>query len=444
MVDVSVPGLARESAAPRQLPGEGEAGVDLAARLVVVVCALNLNGVFSMALGIDQAASLLMLAACLVLIWRRGRTVGHLSFQLFLAAMGSYLLFGGISAGPEPASYPPEKYYATYAATIILTWAMVGYVSSLHGAARTGFLIFTRNVLVIAAASVWLSPILYQFYVNLPFSAEQRAGGFFANPNEAAMVAVFALVLMLALPFKRLSVQAAMLLMATGAVFLTLSKTGMSLVVLLFAWHVVRNLKGPAIAVVLICTAALMGAIQDPRVVLESIAEQEYVPFDSYQRGRILAVADILGGQINETTTTRRTILWSMATERAAQTTLLGDGLGSAHHMAGGLFENGEWLGAHNTVLMLWNEGGPIPAILLVASIAAAVAACIRYRLWAVELTCLGVLVADLMGTHSALATRYDNLLLGIVLGLIAAAARAPSRPAPEHAALSHRVLEPA
>jgi hypothetical protein len=390
----------------------------------VAICALNLNGVFSMALGIEQAASLLMLAACLLLIWRRGRTAGHISFLLFVSSIGSYLLLGGLSTGPTATPYPPEKYYGTYGATIVLTWAIVGYITSLNSSAKKSFLTFTRNAFFVAAGSVWFSPILYQLYVNLPFSSAQRAGGFFANPNEAAMASVFALVLALALPFRRPIVQVAMLVMATGSVFLTLSKTGMSLVVLLFVWHLVRNLKGPAIAVAVIGAAALIAAIQDPRVVLTLIAEQQYVEFDSYQQGRILAVADILGGQINETTTTRRTILWSMATERAAQQSLLGGGLGAAHYMVGGLFENGEWMGAHNTVLMLWNEGGPVPALLFLAAIAAAVAACIRHRLWAVELTCLGVLAADLMGTHSALATRYENLMLAVVLGLISAAAR--------------------
>lgn len=433
------PGRSTELLAARRWPGDPDAGVDLAAKVTVVICALNLNGVFSMALDIQQGASLVMLAACLLLIWRRGRIAGHLSFLLFVASIGSYLLFGGLSTGPTSTPYPPEKYYATYGATIVLTWAIVGYVTSLDGTARTAFLIFTRNTLVIAAASVWISPILYELYVNLPFSSEQRAGGFFANPNEAAMAAVFALVLTLALPFRRLPVQIATLLLTTGSVILTLSKTGMSLVVILFVWHLVRNLKGPAIAVALVCAAALIVAIQDPRIVLESIAEQQYVEFDSYQQGRILAVADILGGQINEATSTRRTILWSLATERAAQQLLLGSGLGTGHYMAGGLFENGEWMGAHNTVLMLWNESGPVPAILFIAAMAAAAGACIKYRLWAVELTCLGVLAADLMGTHSALATRYDNLMLAIVLGLISAAAKAHSQTALVHVGASHR-----
>ncbi|WP_439603097.1 O-antigen ligase family protein [Devosia sp.] len=441
MLDSLKPRSARERIVTRLSPGDDGSVVDLAAKLVVVICALNLNGVFSMALGVEQAASLVMLAACLLLIWRRGRTAGHVSFLLFVASIAGYLLLGGLATGPASTPYPPEKYYATYGATIVLTWAIVGYISSLDGPARTEFLIFTRNTFIVAAASVWVSPLLYQLYVNLPLSSEQRAGGFFANPNEAATAAVLALVLTLALPFRQLSIQAAMLLMATGAVFLTLSKTGMSLVVVLIVWHLVRNLRGPAIAVALICAAAAIATIQDPRVVLEAIAEQQYVEFDSYQKGRILAVADILGGQINETTTTRRTILWSMATERASQQVLLGNGLGTAHYMVGGLFENGEWMGAHNTILMLWGESGPVPALLFLAAIAAAVAACIKYRLWAVELTCLGVLAADLMATHSALATRYDNLVLAIVLGLISAAARARSDIAPKDADASRGVV---
>lgn len=435
------PGSSVEPVVARRLLSDPEATVDLGAKVIVAICALNLNGVLSMALDIQQGASLVMLAACLLLIWRRGRTVGHLSFLLFVASMGSYLLFGGLSTGSTPTPFPPEKYYATYGATIVLTWAIVGYITSLDAKAKTAFLIYTRNALLVAAATVWLSPLLYQVYVNLPFSSEQRAGGFFANPNEAAMTAVFALAFTLAMPFRRLDVQVAMLLMATGSVFLTLSKTGMSLVVVLFVWHLVRNLKGPAIAAALICAAAMIAAIQDPRVVLEAIAEQQYVEFDSYQRGRILAVADILGGQINETTTTRRTILWSIATERASQQMLVGEGLGTAHYMVGGLFENGEWMGAHNTVLMLWNESGPIPAILFLAAMAAAVAGCIKYRLWAVGLTCLGVLAADLMGTHSALATRYDNLMLAIVLGLISSAAKAYNDTAFEHVDAQHRTV---
>jgi O-antigen ligase len=272
---------------------------------------------------------------------------------------------------------------------------------------------------LLAAASVWASPILYQYYVNLPLSAQQRMGGFFGNPNEAAMASLVAVALVLGVPFRNRLLQISLPLMAVGAIALTFSKTAMSCLVLILAWHVFQRAKGimlfilPAAAVLAIVT------IQDVDVPT-LIAENSWIELDPSQKIRILAVGKILGGEIDENTTTGRTYLWALVVERAWDRFPLGSGIGSGHNVIGGIVENDVWQGAHNSFIMILGESGPLPAALLAASIIVLFVAVKRNPIGQAGLSCLFILVIDMMATHGALATRYHNLMLAVVMGLMA------------------------
>ena len=393
---------------------------DLAARSLAAACALNLNGVVSMAFDLGQVASILIFVTSLYLILKRGQAAWSTPLTLLFLAMVSYLTLASIFFDPLQTVYEPEKFYQAYGASILIIWAMAGYTASLDpGLQLDNYLRFLRNIFLLAAASVWASPILYQYYVNLPFSAQQRMGGFFGNPNEAAMASLIAVALVLGIPFRSRLLQIPLLLMVIGAVALTFSKTAMSCLVLILAWHVFQRAKGvilfllPAAAVLAIVT------IQDVDVPT-MIAENSWIELDQSQRNRILAVGKILGGEIDENTSTGRTYLWGLVLERAWDRFPLGSGIGSGHNVIGGVVENDAWQGAHNSFIMMLGESGPLPVALLAASIIALFLAVIRNPIGQAGLSCLFILVIDMMATHGALATRYHNLMLAVVLGLVA------------------------
>ncbi|MCO5091035.1 O-antigen ligase [Bosea sp. (in: a-proteobacteria)] len=395
--------------------------VDRAARILVIVCVLNLNGVFDMMFDIGQAVSLIILATSLVLIATTGRRAWSPPFSLLIAAIASYLILGWLLYDPAASVEPASKYLQSYFNSILIIWALAGYVASLpQGRRLDGFLKFLRNSFLVAAASVWMSPLLYQYYVNLPFSAQQRMGGVFANPNEAAAASCFAVALVLALPLRFRVLQFAAVAMAAGAVIMTFSKGGISMLVILLGWHVVRHARGVGLVAIVLTSLLALVLVQNPRALVETVTDLPLLELDASQKDRILAVADIFGGEIDERTTTGRTVLWDFVIERALHDFPLGSGLGSAHHIVGGILELDVWQGAHNTFLMVWGESGVIPLLLLVSAMVAVVFASLHHAHRSLGVTCLFVLLVVMMSGHIALATRYHNVMLAVVLGLSA------------------------
>ena len=403
----------------------------VAARSLAAACALNLNGVVSMAFDLGQVASIVMLITSLYLILKCGNAAWSTPLVLLFLAIASYLALASIFFDPLQTVYEPEKFYQAYGAAILIIWAMAGYTASLDPALHLDkFLRFLRNIFLITAASVWASPVLYQYYVNLPFSAQQRMGGFFANPNEAAMASLIAIALVLGVPFRSGLLQIPLLLMAAGAVALTFSKTAMSCLVIIFAWHVLRRTKRALLFILPIATIAAIIVIQDVDIPA-MIAENTLIELDPSQKSRVLAVEKILGGDINENTSTGRTYLWTLVLERAWDRFPLGSGIGSGHNVIGGVVENDDWQGAHNTFIMMLGESGPLPAVLLAASIITLLTAVMRNPIGQAGLSCLFILVIDMMATHGALATRYHNLMLAVVIGLVTHRLATLRRPQP-------------
>jgi hypothetical protein len=391
---------------------------DVAARGLAAACALNLNGVFSMAFDLGQAASIVMLVTSLSLIIKCGKAAWSTPFALMVFAIVSYLALASIFFDPLQTVYEPEKFYQAYGVSILIIWAMAGYTASLEPWLRLdNFLRFLRNIFLVSAASVWASPILYKYYVNLPLSAEQRMGGFFANPNEAAIASVIAVALVLGLPFRSRLLQLPLLLMAVGAVTLTFSKTAMSCLVVILAWHLFQRVKGAMLFILPFVAVLAIAAIQDAEDILTMVVENPLIDLDQTQKNRILAVGDILGGGIDERTSTGRTHLWALVLERAWDRFPLGSGIGSAHNVIGGIVENDAWQGAHNSFIMMLGESGPLPAVLLVASMVTLFVAVMRSPLGRILTPCVFALVIDMIATHGALATRYHNLMLAVALG---------------------------
>ncbi len=397
--------------------------VDAIARMLTAICLLNINGVMWMAFDQEALASIAMLGPAVLLVVFAGRHAWSLPFSLVVGAITTYLAFGAFFMGTSSEADDMAQYVRAYGGTLVILWAVTGYTASLvdNDKRLLSFLRFVRNTLLLGAASVWFSPVLYQYYVNVPlaFSFEERLGGFFANPNEAAMVAVFAVVFVKEVPFSNRLLGWLALAMALIAVFLTLSKTGITCVIVYLAWSVMRKAKRSGVALLLPIVIMAILLVQDLEGVLRYITENPVLQLETAQQNRVLEIGDVFSGQINEKTTTGRTYLWQLAAARAWEAFPSGNGLGSAHQMAGGLFQNDGWLGAHNTFLMIWCESGILPTILLIAAMVWTLSNTLRHPLWHLILPISIVLLTDMMATHTALLTRYHNLIMALILGLL-------------------------
>lgn len=395
---------------------------NVVARLLVLICVLNLNGVVTMLTGVGQTFSIFLLVGALYLLTRGIKTALAGPIIWLIIAVAAYLILANLYYDPSSSSVDPFQINSAYLSSLLLIVAVASYCGRLIDERhRRGFVEFLRNTFVIAAAATLLSPVLYQFYTYLPQSSTQRMGGLFGNPNEAAVVAVFAAALLQTFPFRNRLTQLALLLLVIVSVILTLSKTGMvAMIVVLFVTSI-WPIKLPKLLIISALAVAAFAFVQDPRALILATVETLGLNLNDSQLTRLLAVPEILSGRLDEETTTHRSLLWQAIYEDAWRRFPTGGGIGSAHNYSGvgGLYQNNTWQGAHNVFLMLFAEAGPLAPMLMVVALVSVAA-----KLWSLGSTArpllllLMVLVVELSSTHTGLTTRYSNIVIASIFGL--------------------------
>jgi O-antigen ligase len=233
------------------------------------------------------------------------------------------------------------------------------------------------------------------------------------------------MLIVVGLPFKNRLLQLGALCLTFGAAILTFSKMAMSLAILILAWQLVRWLRRISLVIIPIVAFASILIVQDVSSVFNTIAEQPILELGKSQKARVMAIGSILSAKIDRDTSTGRTELWAIGIKKAWERFPLGWGLGSFHHLIGGHYERGLWLGVHNTYLMLWGEGGALVGILVLLWIFTMILYASRSVLRSVALPWALIFLVSMMTGHSVLGHRYQNLALAVVFGLIALTASA-------------------
>lgn len=394
--------------------------LDLSFLVIAVISLLNLNGAVAMAIGVEQAGSPLLLVALFVLIWKLGASPIPASGRMLFLALISYLVLAStfsIIYGPHDAA---GRLFGAYCITMTMLWAQIIYMGY---AARTGrkerILTTVRNLSVVASISVLTSPLLYSFFLNVPPSSEYRFGGFFANPNEAGVMACVGLAFLLAVPLKRMWMHIAALIVCSVAVILTFSKTAWLVMILVWALHLLRKAERNPIFLIIIIATMVSMALIEVREVLAWIMDNPYfqVSFEQQRRIEQVMLADIAGVSA-ENTLTGRDFLWQFGFAKIMETPLLGHGLGTFHHLEGGLLELDVWQGVHNVYLMFWGEAGPIPFLMLVAaSIIVARDVAVRAS-HSLALPLAMIIFINLQVNHNILSSRYFLVVIAVLITL--------------------------
>lgn len=390
-------------------------------KIVIAICALNLNGLLYMLLDIDQAATIVLLLASLIVVAANLKEPWNLPKLLLLSSMALYLVIGLLKYNPSATARQIEVITLGYMGGILVIASISSHIIKIADDFDKveEILKFSRNIFQISAISVLFSSWLNAVYINKPQSYQDRMGGFFANPNEAAMASLVALALAMTVPAKNVMIRYASYAVPFIAVILTFSKSAIVIMIAIFAIdsiiksaYLKQRSRATFVFVVLTLSSVLLVGGSDYLYPTNLTIDQER---------RVAAISDILTGRIDEHTTTGRTVLWTHSLQIAWSSMPFGSGLGSGHHVVGGLFQGGQWQGTHNTFLLFLLESGAIPFALLIASffIAAFYISSSRY-----SLTCSYfyiIFMNDLMVTHTALVTRYDNIIIGLFIGMISA-----------------------
>jgi len=394
---------------------------DLFARLLTVICVMNLNGVVNLLTGRGQTFSILMLACCAYLLLRFFKRIWSPSALLVSLSIFSYLALAWVYYSPITSTVDPLRLTNSYFNSVIVLMALIVYCSGLRGKRRLNFSRFLRDVCIISAVATMASPFLYRFYVNLPPSFEQRMGGLFANPNEAATMGVLALALLQVFPHKRRSIQLCLILLIGASIIVTLSKTGMAAAVIVLTLTTFAIVKGVGKVALLSAVAAAVFVIQDLDKLIVRAVDMLGADLSASQMDRLFAVVDILSGRIDTYTSTNRSDIWALILSDAWDRFPAGGGLGSAHFYVGGYMDNGVWQGAHNTFLMVLAEAGPIPFALLVMTIGFTAWRVVRFgRAGFPYLVVLIVICIEMLASHNSLVLRQSNIALAFVVGMAA------------------------
>ena len=374
-----------------------------------------------MAFAAEQAISIIILVSALYLLIRNFQHLMSPLVTCVLLTFLFYLVFGTLFYDDINTSSPLGRYVRGYLGSLLIILALTSFIlANADDRKIIRYLGFVRNCLIIAAVSVYLSPILYQkVFVTLPPTDLNRFGGVFGNPNEAGIVACLAVVFAWHVPFKFKLLQLLALLITAGAVVLTFSKTAMSFIILMLIFIMMRSFKKYLIISVPAILITLVFFIQYSEEIFNTIADQNYVELTENQQNRIRTVGKIISGNIDEDTTTGRTIIWKIGFDRFLENFPKPGGLGSFHSLVGGArAASGEWAGVHNTYLMMFGEGGLLAGAMLVLTMVSLLWSSWRHEGIHLEFFCWIAIAADMFANHHALLFRYLDFMFGIMLGL--------------------------
>jgi len=330
----------------------------------------NINGLIYALFGILAPFSILILISSLIITFYLFRykkiTLPH---HIFNATVVGYLLIAGISwCFFSHLHFRDAPYYRALRKqlpAILLVYAFYKY--TIYEGERNGL----ENLLIFVTMFMFLITMTIPFgeMIGLrnviEYKSSTRESGVFSNPNKAGAHINYnlALVLFFILNSRRwFWLFIGMLPLVIYSTFVTFSKSAMISAILIVVVFLFMNIKGNyrlgkprrnrlRFFIVMIF---VIGTALAPTVVklLYSLGPQQIT--------RVLQVGQIMTGQIDEKTTTHRSVLWEEGVELIKQFPISGHGFGSFHKLPKGR------LNVHNTYLMVFGEAGILPFIALV------------------------------------------------------------------------------
>lgn len=376
--------------------------------LLIVYAGINLNGIMQFATGMLGFLSPLILGISLVVIVacasKRLAGDAYVWFLFFILAYG----LGGLLPLASGGELDSTRLVA-YLGTAIYCSAVYFFIAQRGDEGLQSVLAVLQILFFFDCVAVLNDGLIVSYFgIDRP---QERASGFFDNPNEAAVMALYFLVI-IATTATRLSLATVLkFAVALAALLLTFSKTGMLLFFFLAgAFLLARRSYG-----ILVIALASMLALYP---IIQFIVSVNPLGMTDEQVLRIEQIVDIFSGEVDNKTTTGRVELWSIGLERISKTIPLGSGIGSFHRMEGSgyLDLEGNWLGVHNTFLMVLGESGLIPFLIFLGFLFVLIRTSLS---GAYSLTMAGFLVifiSDMFVTHGVLTLRLHNVILAITM----------------------------
>ncbi|PHI20727.1 hypothetical protein CEQ90_06660 [Lewinellaceae bacterium SD302] len=415
-----------------------ETVVKVAFALLAAMLLCNLNGVVFLILGVTAPLSpiILFLAGLIIAVslFRLKIEISSLSMNLFLLFIVVYIVFGLLVLSFDASElHPTTSIYSTirYYIPSLLILAASYFATRVYlraGESRRllrlliGLCIFTAGFTILAPE---LGLTEYYTYARASSLKSERQSGLFANPNEAGAFGVYLLVLLLAGwgYFKRKAwVCLIFIPVAVYSTFISFSRASIIFTVFIILLYVLYHVK---IFFAFKSVHPFRAALSSLALVAATIFVVSnffsYVNQLSYaQRTRLLQVAKLASGEVNEKTTSERSVLYTYAFEKIGQRPLTGYGLGTYHRINfRGTYND---IGVHNTHLLILGEAGVFVYLLFFASFAI-----LAWKGWVHPHQAIGFLILGVVAIffinvagagHNALNNRTSNVLIGVACAL--------------------------
>lgn len=406
--------------------------LNFCAFLLILILFGNLNGIFNYVFQVVAPLSPIILLLSAIIIFSLVKQNYEKVSKLFWAFVLFYILYLYFSTVSfilyNDQIYSGNNYLLTlrgYLSSIIIilcfykltSWSL--YHNEFYSLLNRLFIFTLLGVVIIFISSI--------AGFNLGLDTE-RAGGFFANPNNASRLILYCTCITLCFAISEKKKYGAIYLLLVPilfyAVFITFSKAGLItfpvliLAFLSFCLLRYRKLYKPKRKIFIYLSLAFMLSIVSITIYFSTILEQ----LSWGQLLRLQRTMAFLSGEISEATTSERSTLFRIGFDLVGQHPLIGNGLTSFH--AYDIPVNGKHIGVHNTFFLILGESGIFPFTLYSTLILILIRKSWKLENLAMSFLFLAILlvyIINVAGTgHTALDDRVSNCLFGVMLGYFA------------------------
>ncbi|MEM9544433.1 MAG: O-antigen ligase family protein [Bacteroidota bacterium] len=251
----------------------------------------------------------------------------------------------------------------------------------------------------------------------------ERSAGFFGNPNEAGSFANYALVIFLTLFFisKKKAVFIGLAGLAIAGSVLSFSKAAFIISTLMVLFFFFKNItffhkstQRTRIAFVTLIFGLIFGVF----AFFNSSTGQKF-ELTRAQQKRIVGTLALLSGEINEETTSDRTVVYSHGFGLIKRNPYIGHGIGTFHRFNSGNMK----IGVHNTYILILGESGILPILLFLGFYFMLIYRGLMITDAGLSFFIIGVTTIYMLGvagtSHNALDDRTSNALVSIILAIL-------------------------
>jgi O-antigen ligase len=395
---------------------------------IAFISLTNLNGVAKLVADMDRAFSGVLLLASIVTLmppaaslWLGLGTAGG----LFVLFTGLFVFIGTVVtqlAGGSPDTLANILMSMT-ALLIVVPCAQYAFVATRNGRLSSLLtaiaLICTVHVIATLTFGSWGVDAYRPDVVGIGLDLN-RYSGLFWNPNEAGLALVVITLVYMALGALggRRWIWILLAIASSIAVMLTFSRGSMIVLLLVLGYTIFRRLGRRAGLLGGVATLAIVGAM------LFGVQQPEFIGDRQWERiadvGRLLH-----SGHTRDTGDNDRGELLAAGVYQWFQSPIFGNGLGTQRLL------KGEFVGAHNTIVMVLGESGVIPGLAFLAFIVVYLRRSLSIKSPAVRdfLFAFGIAVLGMcLQSHNFIENRFFNAMLGVAFGVLAGS------PAKKHA----------